>query len=64
MKIIAVVVTFNRFELLKKTISCLRATPQLNAIVVVNNDSTDGTATWLDNQQDLTVIHQQNVGGA
>lgn len=64
MKIIAVVVTFNRLELLKKTISCLRATPELETIVVVNNDSTDGTAVWLDNQQGLVVIHQSNVGGA
>lgn len=64
MKTIAVVVTFNRFELLKKTISCLRSTPELEAIVVVNNNSTDGTAAWLDNQSDLTVIHQDNVGGA
>ena len=64
MKIIAVVVTFNRLELLKKTISCLRNTPELEAIVIVNNDSTDGTDVWLDNQKDLIVIHQSNVGGA
>lgn len=64
MKIIAVVVTFNRLELLKKTLSCLRATPELDAIVVVNNDSTDGTAAWLDKQEGITVVHQANVGGA
>jgi len=33
-------------------------------ILVVNNNSTDGTKEWLDNQKDLTVIHQENLGGA
>lgn len=65
MKIIAVVVTYNRLELLKKGIGCLRAqTRSLDQIVVVNNGSTDGTYEWLDSQTDLTVIHQDNVGGS
>lgn len=62
--VIAVVVTFNRFGLLKKTISCLRAIPELGSIVVVNNASTDGTREWLDEQTDLLVVHQENVGGS
>lgn len=64
MKIIAVIVTYNRLELLKRTISCLRATSGLDRIVVVNNDSPDGTRQWLDSQTNLDVIHQDNVGGA
>lgn len=64
MNIIAVVVTYNRKELLKKNISCLKQNKPLSSIVVVNNGSTDGTSKWLDAQKELTVIHQPNVGGA
>ena len=64
MKIFVVVVTFNRLELLKKNIQCLRQNQPIHSIVVVNNGSTDGTGDWLDSQTDLTVIHQTNVGGS
>ena len=64
MKIIAVVVTYNRRELLKRNIGCLRQNTPLHSIVVVNNGSTDGTKEWLDEQTDLRVIHQENVGGS
>jgi len=64
-KIAAVVVTYNRKELLKGCITSLRnQTRKLDEIIVVNNDSTDGTKEWLDEQKDLTVIHQANLGGA
>ena len=64
MNIIAVVVTYNRRELLKRNIACLRLNTPVSSIVVVNNGSTDGTGAWLDEQEDLTVIHQENVGGS
>ena len=64
MNIIAVVVTYNRKELLKRNIACLRLNTPVSSIVVVNNGSTDGTGAWLDEQEDLTVIHQENVGGS
>lgn len=64
MKIIAVVVTYNRLELLKKNIACLRLNKPLNSIVVVDNGCTDGTREWIDSQSDLHVIHQENVGGS
>lgn len=64
MNIIAVVVTYNRRELLKRNIACLRLNTPVSSIVVVNNGSTDGTGAWLDEQDDLTVIHQENVGGS
>ena len=64
MKITAVVVTYNRINLLKRTVECLRANSPVNEIVVVNNGSTDGTSEWLDSQIDITVIHQDNVGGS
>lgn len=64
MKIAAIVVTYNRLELLKKTVGALRAIPRVDTIVVVDNGCTDGTAAWLDNQTGLKVIHQDNVGGS
>lgn len=63
--ITAVVVTYNRRELLIRCIEHLRQqTVNLDSIIVVNNGSTDGTKVWLDSQTDLDVIHQENVGGA
>lgn len=63
--ITAVVVTYNRKELLIRCIEHLRRqTVSLDSIIVVNNGSTDGTAEWLDSQTDLKVIHQENVGGS
>ncbi|MCB9217968.1 MAG: glycosyltransferase family 2 protein [Ignavibacteriales bacterium] len=61
----AVVVTYNRLELLKECVQALRnQTRKLDEIIVVNNDSIDGTKEWLDEQKDLTKIHQENLGGA
>lgn len=64
MNIIAVVVTYNRIELLKRTVHCLRQNKPVTSIVVVNNGSTDATAEWLKTQPELTVINQTNVGGS
>lgn len=64
MKVIAVVVTYNRLELLKRNIRSLRSNTPLDAIVVVNNGSTDGTAEWLEAQPGLHVLTQENVGGS
>ena len=47
MNIIAVVVTYNRIELLKRTIHCLRQNKPVTSIVVVNNGSTDATADFI-----------------
>lgn len=65
MNITAVVVTYNRLELLKRNIRCLKSqTHAVSSIVVVNNGSTDGTAEWLATQSGLTIIAQPNVGGS
>lgn len=64
MKIFAIVVTYNRLELLKKSIGALRRQQRLDRIVVVNNGSNDGTKEWLDGQHDLQAVHQENVGGS
>ena len=68
MKNVAVVVTFNRQELLKKNIECLlRQTVNLDKIYVVNNCSTDQTEYYLKNcHSDIitSVSLKENIGGA
>ena len=65
MKITAVVVTYNRLELLKKVIDALKGQSRsLDKILLINNGSSDGTGEWLDQQIGITVVHQENVGGA
>ena len=63
--IVAVVVTYNRLELLKRVITALKSqTVPVDKIIVINNGATDGTKEWLDSQEFLITIHQENVGGA
>jgi len=62
-KAIAVVVTYNRLHLLKECITALRnQTQKPDAILVINNGSTDDTGKWLLSQPDLLVISQGNTG--
>jgi len=62
-KIAAVVLTHNRLAMLKDSIKAMRAqTRKPDEIIVVNNDSTDGTDEWLATQPDLTVIRHKNLG--
>lgn len=63
--IVAVVVTYNRLELLKRVITALKSqTVPVDKIIVINNGATDGTKEWLDSQESLITIHQENIGGA
>lgn len=65
MNIYAFIVTYNRLQLLKKTIQCLREqTINISQIVIINNSSTDGTEEWLKQQKGIFVITQPNSGGA
>lgn len=64
-KIVCVVVTYNRLTLLKKCIKSLKNQTYSDFdILVVNNDSKDGTKEWLSQQENLIVINQANLGGA
>ncbi len=64
-KVIAVVVTYNRQALLSECITALRnQTRHLDAILIVNNGSTDGTEQWLKQQSDVFFINQQNLGSS
>lgn len=46
-RIAAVVVTFNRLELVEHLVDTLLAVPGLDEVLVVDNASTDGTGAWL-----------------
>lgn len=64
-KVIAVIVTYNRQQLLSECISALKnQTKKVDKILVINNGSTDDTAKWLGKQGDIEFISQENVGGA
>lgn len=47
MRVVAVVVTYNRLELLQRLVDRLDAVPDLAEVLVVDNASTDGTGEWL-----------------
>ena len=68
MRIAAVVVTYNRLELLKNCISHLQKQTVPCDILVVNNHSTDGTEAWLESFADGETLRWQdtgaNIGGA
>lgn len=64
-KVIAVVVTYNRLEMLKDCINALKEQSRKpDGILVVNNGSTDDTGEWIKRQEDILVIDQANSGGA
>jgi len=63
----AVVVSYNRIELLKKCLVALEGqTRPLDEIIVVDNGSTDGSAEYIDqNHPDITLFRTgANLGGA
>ena len=64
-KVIAVVVTYNRQQLLSECIAALQAqTRKIDKILVVNNGSTDNTASWLKEQGNIESLNQTNLGSA
>jgi rhamnopyranosyl-N-acetylglucosaminyl-diphospho-decaprenol beta-1,3/1,4-galactofuranosyltransferase len=63
--VVAVVVTYNRLQLLQECIEGLRSqTRPLTSILVINNSSTDGSEEWLLSQPDIQTVTQPNLGGA
>ncbi len=66
-RIAAVVVTYNRLELLQRLVKVLDEVPELTEVLVVDNASTDGTGTWLaslDGDGVLARTLAHNTGGA
>jgi rhamnopyranosyl-N-acetylglucosaminyl-diphospho-decaprenol beta-1,3/1,4-galactofuranosyltransferase len=65
MSVIAVVVTYNRLDLLKECVAAIEAQERKpEGILVINNGSTDGTLAWLNSKPNITTITQANSGGA
>jgi GT2 family glycosyltransferase len=67
MTLSAVVVTYNRMELLKKCLSALKQqTRPLDEIIVIDNGSSDGSADYVArNHPDVTLFRTgKNLGGA
>lgn len=61
----AVVVTYNRLELLQRCVEALRAQTAACDILIVDNASTDGTDRWLASQLNLNYRNTgSNLGGA
>lgn len=69
-KNVAVLVTYNKEELLKECLNgVMKSIELLENIVIVNNDSTDGTAEYLstisaENEKVVVVNEAKNLGGA
>lgn len=63
MKIVALVVTYNRLNLLQESLKAVSAQTRIpDEIVVVNNGCTDGTTEWLANQPYKTYRFVDNQG--
>lgn len=63
--VIAVIVTYNRQQLLSECITALNnQTRRPDSILVVNNGSTDNTEAWLKQQENIFFITQENSGSA
>ena len=62
-KVLALVVTYNRLDLLKRCISYLHRQVVLPDILIINNNSTDGTEEFL-KQNNIDHITQDNSGSA
>ncbi|MDO5546579.1 MAG: glycosyltransferase [Eubacteriales bacterium] len=61
----AVVVTYNRLDLLRQCVEALRAQTASCDILIVDNASTDGTTQWAVSQTDVLYRNTgSNLGGA
>lgn len=65
MKTSIIILTYNQMEYTQKCIESIREYTELDQyeIIIVDNNSTDGTLDWLRNQSDVQVIaNEQNCG--
>ncbi len=63
--ILALVVTHNRHQSLVNCIKAIRSQSIIpDQILVINNGSSDYTSVWLDQQEDIVHIYQENAGSS
>lgn len=63
-KVLAAVITRNRVKLLKRCLNFLnKQSYKLSEILIVNNESSDGTSSFLENEN-YSAINQKNLGSA
>ena len=63
--VLALVVTYNRLNYLKRCLDFLENQDRkINQILVVNNDSNDVTQHYLEAKKNIKVIKQENLGSA
>ena len=62
MDVSVIIPSYNRLWCLPRAINSCRNTACKTEIIVVDDGSTDGTAEWLQEQQDIIVIRQENQG--
>ena len=63
-RIVAVVVTFNRLEMLQRQLQRLAEVPELDEVLVIDNASTDGTGSGCATQPVTAETLPGNTGGA
>lgn len=64
-KVAAIIITNNRLAMLKECIESIRGQDYSDFdIIIVNNGSSDGTNEYLEKQNDIITINQENLGGA
>jgi rhamnopyranosyl-N-acetylglucosaminyl-diphospho-decaprenol beta-1,3/1,4-galactofuranosyltransferase len=65
LRIVAIVVSFNRLALLTRCVESLRAqTRKPDTILVVDSSTQSEVRAWLDAQPDVTTLYVQNAGSA
>lgn len=62
--IVSIITSFDNLPLLKVSIPILREDPLVNRIVVVNQQSEDGTEEWLAKQPDIIAVNRINDGAS
>jgi rhamnopyranosyl-N-acetylglucosaminyl-diphospho-decaprenol beta-1,3/1,4-galactofuranosyltransferase len=63
MKIVALVITYNRLDLLKENLKATSTQTRMpDEIVVIDNGCTDGTTEWLEQQPYTTFRFEENQG--
>lgn len=64
-KIVAIVISFNRLQMVQRCVESLRAqTRKLDAILVVDSSTKTEVREWLEAQPDVTLFHLDNIGPA